>query len=111
MTGTLVERIGSELHIGRGDNYRGARLTVRFSLLLTNLVLFEFDHIYPYRQIAASRTAKKGLLDMNRNFLYLIIGALAVVAVVLGYDFYQEHQRTTGIQIDVNKNGLSIEKN
>jgi predicted negative regulator of RcsB-dependent stress response len=48
---------------------------------------------------------------MNRNVLYLIIGALAVVAVVLGYHFYQEHQRTAGIEIDVNKSGLSIEKN
>jgi predicted negative regulator of RcsB-dependent stress response len=47
---------------------------------------------------------------MNRNVLYLIIGALAVATVVFGYQFYQERQKTTGIEIDVGKNGISIEK-
>ncbi|WGJ13303.1 hypothetical protein QEV83_11330 [Methylocapsa sp. D3K7] len=47
---------------------------------------------------------------MNRNVLYLIIGALAVATVVLGYQFYQERQKTTGIEIDVGKSGISIEK-
>jgi predicted negative regulator of RcsB-dependent stress response len=46
---------------------------------------------------------------MNRNALYLIIGVLAVAALVLGYQFYQQQQRTTGIQIDVGKGGVSIE--
>ena len=46
---------------------------------------------------------------MNRNLLYLIIGVLAVAALVLGYQFYQQQQRTTGIQIDVGKGGVSIE--
>ena len=46
---------------------------------------------------------------MNRNVLYLIIGALAVVTVVLGYQFYQERQNTTGVDISVGKSGISIE--
>ena len=46
---------------------------------------------------------------MNRNVLYLIIGVLAVAALVLGYQFYQQQQRTTGIQIDVGEEGVSIE--
>jgi hypothetical protein len=46
---------------------------------------------------------------MNRNVLYLIIGVLAVAASVLGYQFYQERQKTTGIQIEVGKGGISIE--
>ena len=46
---------------------------------------------------------------MNRNVLFLIIGVLAVAVLVLGYRFYQEQQRTTGIQIDVGKGGVSIE--
>ncbi|MCT8974669.1 hypothetical protein [Microbaculum marinisediminis] len=45
---------------------------------------------------------------MNRNVLYLVIGVLAVAASVLGYQFYQQ-QSTTGIQIDVGKEGVSIE--
>jgi hypothetical protein len=47
---------------------------------------------------------------MNRNLLYLIIGALGVVTAVLGYQFYQHQQKPTGIEIDVGKSGISIEK-
>lgn len=47
---------------------------------------------------------------MNRNFLYLIIGVLAVAAAVFGYQLYQERQKTTGIEINVGKSGISIEK-
>jgi predicted negative regulator of RcsB-dependent stress response len=47
---------------------------------------------------------------MNRNILYLAIGALAVVIVVIGYQLYQERQKTTGIEINVGKTGISIEK-
>jgi hypothetical protein len=47
---------------------------------------------------------------MDRNVLYLIIGALAVVTAVLGYQFYQERQKATGIEISVGKSGVSIEK-
>jgi predicted negative regulator of RcsB-dependent stress response len=47
---------------------------------------------------------------MNRNILYLVIGVLAVVTVVIGYQLYQERQKTTGIEINVGKSGISIEK-
>jgi predicted negative regulator of RcsB-dependent stress response len=47
---------------------------------------------------------------MNRNVLYLVIGVLAIVTVVIGYQLYQERQKTTGIEIDVGKTGISIEK-
>lgn len=47
---------------------------------------------------------------MNRNILYLVIGALAAVAVVLGYQFYQERQKTTGVEINIGERGISIEK-
>jgi len=47
---------------------------------------------------------------MNRNILYLVIGALAVVAVVLGYQIYQERQKTTGVEINIGERGISIEK-
>jgi hypothetical protein len=46
---------------------------------------------------------------MNRNVLYLVIGALAVVAVVLAYQSYQDRQKT-GIEITVGKGSISIEK-
>lgn len=47
---------------------------------------------------------------MNRNLLYAIIGALAVVSALLGYQFYQERQKTQGISISIEKGGVSIEK-
>ena len=56
------------------------------------------------------KTKKKDSRTMNRNVLYLIIGALAVATVALGYQFYQQRQKTTGVEIDVGKSGISIEK-
>jgi predicted negative regulator of RcsB-dependent stress response len=47
---------------------------------------------------------------MNRNALYAIIGVLIVAAGVLGYQWYAERQKTDRVEIDVGKNGLSIEK-
>ena len=47
---------------------------------------------------------------MNRNVLYLVVGALAVVSAILGYQLYQERQKTSGIEINVGKSGISIEK-
>ena len=47
---------------------------------------------------------------MNRNILYLVIGALAVAVAVFGYQLYQERQKTTGVEISVGKSGISSEK-
>ncbi len=47
---------------------------------------------------------------MNRNVLYLVIGALAVATAVFGYQLYQERHKTTGIEINVGGRGISIEK-
>ena len=54
--------------------------------------------------------AKRILEAMNRTILYLIIGALVIVAAVFGYQLYQDRQETSGIQINVGKSGISIEK-
>ncbi len=47
---------------------------------------------------------------MNRNALYAIIGILVIGAGILGYELYTERQKTDRVEIDVGKNGLSIEK-
>ena len=47
---------------------------------------------------------------MSRNVLYLVIAVLAVASAVIGYQLYQERQKTTGIEINVGKSGISIEK-
>ena len=47
---------------------------------------------------------------MNRNVLYVLVGALAVVSAIFGYQLYQERQKSAGIEINVGKSGISIEK-
>jgi len=47
---------------------------------------------------------------MNRNILYLAIGALVVATAVFGYMLYQERQKTSGIEINIGERGISIEK-
>lgn len=49
-------------------------------------------------------------MTISRNTLFLIIGALAVVTAVVGYQLYQERQKKTGIEISVGERGISIEK-
>ena len=46
---------------------------------------------------------------MNRNGLYLLVGALAAAALVLGYLFYQERQKTSGIDVNIGDKHMSIE--
>ena len=48
-------------------------------------------------------------MTINRNLLYVGIGALGLVAVVLGYQLYQERQNS-GIEIEIGEGGLSIEQ-
>ncbi len=45
---------------------------------------------------------------MNRNMLYLVVGALVVVIGVVGYLYYQERQ-TSSVDINFGKSGISIE--
>jgi hypothetical protein len=69
---------------------------------------------YPVSSAEPARVEALGAhfqdLNMNRNILYLTIGILAVATVVFGYRLYQERQKTTGIEINVGKSGISIEK-
>ena len=46
---------------------------------------------------------------MNRNVLYLVIGVLAIVPAVIGYQLYQERHKS-GVEISVGNHGISIEK-
>lgn len=44
---------------------------------------------------------------MNRNVLLIVIGALAVVAAGASYLYYQERQ--SGIDIQIDEHGISID--
>ena len=45
---------------------------------------------------------------MNRNMLYLVVGALIVVVGVLGYMTYQDRKQPDGVQISIGKEGVDI---
>ena len=47
---------------------------------------------------------------INRNMLFLIVGALIVVVAVLGYQLYQDRKEPKGVQINVGPSGITIEK-
>jgi hypothetical protein len=48
---------------------------------------------------------------MTRDrILYLILGALVVAVVVLGYQLQQERNKKSGIDINIGEKGISIEK-
>ena len=47
---------------------------------------------------------------MNRNTLTLVVGVLALTAVVLGYQLYQEQHNAKGVEISIGDRGISIEK-
>jgi hypothetical protein len=53
---------------------------------------------------------QRGIPMSRNNVLYLVIGALAVVAVVLGYNLYQDRKEPKGLHINLDDKGLSIEK-
>ncbi|UPA25195.1 hypothetical protein [Shinella oryzae] len=48
---------------------------------------------------------------MNRNALYMIIGALIVVVAGFAYYTYQQEKKPDGVEIKLNDQGLSIEGN
>ena len=48
---------------------------------------------------------------MKRNFLYLIVGAVGVAIVIFGYQYYQNRQKSNGVEIKIDDNGISIQKN
>ena len=46
---------------------------------------------------------------MNKNVLFLLVGALVVVSGALGYQVYQNIQQSAGIGIYVGEDGISIQ--
>jgi hypothetical protein len=48
-------------------------------------------------------------MPINRNILFLMIGALVVLVSVLGYNLYEAKKQPEGLQINVGPSGLKIE--
>ncbi|MFD1197528.1 hypothetical protein ACFQ3K_04205 [Brucella gallinifaecis] len=48
---------------------------------------------------------------MNRNSLYLIIGALIVIVAGFAIYTYQEETKPSGIELKIGEEGVSIQEN
>lgn len=48
---------------------------------------------------------------MNKNTLYMVIGALAVVVIALGIYVYRQETKPEGVELKIDDNGISIQKN
>lgn len=48
---------------------------------------------------------------MNRNTLYLVIGALVVAVIVLGIYVYREESKPSGVELKIDDSGISIQQN
>lgn len=48
---------------------------------------------------------------MNRNTLYMVIGALAVVVIALGIYVYRQETKPEGVELKIDNNGISIQQN
>jgi hypothetical protein len=48
---------------------------------------------------------------MNRNTLYLIIAVLVAAVVGLGAYMWREESKPDGVEIKIDRNGLSVEQN
>ena len=47
---------------------------------------------------------------MSRNALYLVIVLLAAGVLAVGYLYFQENQKPSGIEIEIGEHGVTIEE-
>ncbi|MGC4026484.1 MAG: hypothetical protein QM744_15875 [Mesorhizobium sp.] len=48
---------------------------------------------------------------MNQNKLYLLLGALIVAVIVMGFYIWREESKPDGIELRLDKNGVSVQEN
>jgi len=48
---------------------------------------------------------------MKQNYLYLVIGALAVAVIALGIYAFREESKPAGVELRIDDKGISIEQN
>jgi hypothetical protein len=99
LPGTRPQR--RTLSFDNPSNHSVRQFVARFATL-------QESHVHPYTrgEIGSKGEAR---MPISRNILFLIIGALAIVAAVLGYNLYQEKKQPEGVQINIGPNGLKIE--
>jgi hypothetical protein len=48
---------------------------------------------------------------LNRNGLYLIVGALLVIVIGLGAYVYREETKPAGVELKIGQDGVSVKEN
>jgi hypothetical protein len=47
---------------------------------------------------------------MSRSSVYVLLIVLAIVAATVGYQLYQERQKTSGIELHLDDHGISLQQ-
>ena len=47
---------------------------------------------------------------MNQKVLYLVVGVLVAATAFLGYKYYESQQEPEGLNINIGKDGIKIDK-
>lgn len=61
----------------------------------------DFSHPLPFGALSS----------MNRNSLYLLVGALIVIVIGLGAYVYNEQTKPKGVEIQLDQSGISVQEN
>lgn len=48
---------------------------------------------------------------MNQNRLYLLLGALIVAVIVMGFYIWREESKPDGVELRIDQNGVSVQQN
>jgi hypothetical protein len=48
---------------------------------------------------------------LNRNGLYVLVGALLVIAIGMGIYIYREETKPAGVELKIGEGGVSVEEN
>lgn len=48
---------------------------------------------------------------MNQNRLYMLLGALLVAVIVMGFYIWREESKPDGVELRIDQNGVSVQEN
>jgi hypothetical protein len=86
----------------------------RFSERMGDLGLVALPRVGTQRTLSHYRSVSIPIHKehtLNRNGLYLIVGALLVVVIGLGIYVYREETKPAGVELKIGKGGVSIKEN
>ena len=80
-------------------------------LLLHKAAIFACNYFLNALKNNIGEEIERAYETMKRNFLYLIFSAVGVAIMILGLPFYRSRQKSSGIEINIDNNGIFIQRN